>query len=108
MTFSAVPTNVGGGSNEIIDCVAWPQPNPKQLRLNMKGASDKIRVLVYTRGYVLVGAMESAGATGPGWMSAPLPSLAEQSAGTYFYRVQSLKNGAPDPGRKSGRIVLIR
>jgi hypothetical protein len=74
----------------------------------MKGPSDKIRVLVYTRGYVLVGAMESAGSSGPGWMSAPLPSLADQSAGTYFYRVQSLRNGVADGGRKSGRIVLIR
>lgn len=100
--------NGGAGPNQILECVAWPQPNPLQLRLRMAGPSDKIRVLVYSRGYVLVGMLESGGAAGPGWMSAPLPSLTDQSAGTYFYKVQSLRNGTPDDGRKSGRIVVIR
>lgn len=88
--------------------MAWPQPNPLQLRLKLAGPSDRIKVQVYTRGYVLAGSCEGPGSTVAGWMSAPLPPLSELPAGTYFFRVQSLRQGKADLGHKAGRLVLVR
>jgi hypothetical protein len=88
--------------------VAWPQPNPLQLRLKLAGPSDRIRVQVYTRGYIVVGTCEGSGPTGAGWTVAALPDLKGLPAGAYYFRVQSLRNGQADLGHKAGRLILLR
>jgi hypothetical protein len=107
-TFTALPMASGDGPNEILEAVAWPQPNPLQLRLKLAGPSDRIRVQVFTRGYVVVGTCEGSGTTSAGWTVAALPDLKGLPAGAYYFRVQSLRNGQADLGHKAGRLILLR
>jgi hypothetical protein len=98
-----------GGPNEVLEAVPWPQPNPKQFRVKLAGPSDALRIQVYTRGYVLATSCEVHSSFQAGWNSAPVPTDLDQlPAGTYFFRVQSLRQGQVGLSDKAGRLVLIK
>jgi hypothetical protein len=122
-TFTATPTpspsaspGVGGTTtpgapdafNRILEVQAWPNPNPRKIRVKMDGSCERLRVRIYSRAWVLLGESEGAGPDRAGWSSVDLPNLSEVAAGTYFYRVHSERAGNVDLGGVTGKLVLLR
>ena len=69
---------------------------------------DGFRLALYTPGMVKVAQWEQAGSYPVGWVSLPLDQALIPGAGTWFYRVEMLRNGQPIGKAGLGTLVSLR
>lgn len=71
--------------------VAFPDPNPQDLRLLMDGSAEGGRLQVYSAAMIKVAEMD-LGALNAGWNQVPLPAgITGLPRGLYFARVQAFQ-----------------
>ena len=110
---TATPTVTAGnaattGDLELLDAVAWPQPNPRHVSVLLKGPWDRLRVRVYTTAMQALGEAGSAGAGADGWVCLELPpGLAWAANGAYYFTVKASHGDASSKLLKR-RLVLAR
>ena len=103
VTATASPTP---GLAQILRAVAWPNPNPTAVQVQLTGWTPYLSLRVYTQAMRRVADVHGA-AAGPGWGQVALPAdfLAGAANGTYFFEVL-LQDSVQ--GAKAGKFVVLR
>jgi sugar lactone lactonase YvrE len=86
--------------------VPFPNPDPRQLKVDLHGACDRLRLRLYSASQVLVAQSEQPGGL-PGWNSLPLDGATRGlPPGLYLGRVDASRaDGSVD--HKAFRILLL-
>lgn len=104
-TPTAKVTASAQGPGAIIKTVAWPDPNPHQIAVDLSGACSSLTLQIYTESRFLAAEVTTQ-SVGPGWVSIALPPkiLGDAASGAYFYcvSVQNVRSKA------IGCFALIR
>lgn len=105
---TATPVNAGG-TLQVLDLRAWPNPDPAYVSVLLDGAADAVDVKVYSAALDRV-AVLSAGPCAAGWVRIPLPAdrLAALPKGLYFMRAVARRGALQSLPAKPGRFMLLR
>lgn len=89
-------------------CVAFPNPNPLSLALELEGPADQLNLKLYSRAEVLVYSLDG-GPAPAGWSRLPLPAGWEHDLanGAYYGVLQASRHGAKGK-RALVKISLLR
>lgn len=91
----------------MLSLVAFPNPNPQDLRLLMDGPADGGSLQVYSAAMVKVAEMD-LGVLNAGWNQVRLPAnVISLPRGLYFARVQALQGQRHSPWSAPLRWVLL-
>lgn len=109
-TPSATPPVSGAaattGSLRILQAVAFPQPDPSQLRVRLDGPADVLIVERYSPAYILMDRLEWRGLVA-GWNAVPLPALWSSSQGLSFIRLRARLSAVQSPPVAPIRLVYL-
>jgi len=104
-TPSFSPTSQPGQGLRIIRSLPLPNPNPRQLAVELSGPADALQVKFWTVSLKLVGGM-SARQLKAGWNSIAIPSGLLTAKGAYFYTITATRNGASASLSKPGKLMV--
>jgi hypothetical protein len=95
-SLTPAPAPASGGSPDLLQGFAQPNPNPTHLTLRLAAASDFIELRLYSDGLARVKALRLQGPWQAGWMSAALPSDFSKglASGLYYGLVRASSGGA--------------
>jgi hypothetical protein len=85
--------------------VAWPNPNPGQIAVELNGQVASLILRIYTVNMVMAAEVETM-SEGPGWVEVRIPEsfIEEAAAGVYYYRITA----AGSQKGVVGRFVLTK
>ena len=108
-TLTYTVTAVPEGQNVIKTVVPVPNPNPDHLAVDLKSSVDEVFCRIYSKGWNLI-RVEKLGPQGPGWCEIPLPVefLAGAANGTYYYVVDSKRDGGMSKQAAKGKFAVIK
>jgi hypothetical protein len=102
---SATATPAGSGTLRILAAVAFPQPNPRELRVQLDGPADRLWVERYSPAYVLLERFQVSPLQA-GWNRVTLP-YGNVAAGLSFVRLRAEREGAESPSFRPVRIIYV-
>jgi hypothetical protein len=94
-----------GGGLRIIRTLPVPNPNPKQIAVELTGPADSAQIKFWTVSLRLVGGTR-ARQLRQGWNSVPIPAGLLSANGTYFYTLTVSQLGSSASLSKPGKLVM--
>ena len=81
-----------------------PNPNPRQIAVDLSSPADELQVKFWTVSLKLVGGA-SAKQLKAGWSSLAIPKGLLAANGVYFYTITATRNGASASLAKPGKLL---
>jgi hypothetical protein len=103
---SPTPILDGGGGGKVLKILAWPQPRPLHLAVQLDGPCDAVSLRLYSMGWHRVADLTGPGCSRAGWVQVDLGGLALPS-GAYYVLGQAGKGGAWGPAAR-GKMMFLR
>ena len=92
---------------EIRCVVAYPNPNPKRLALQLSSNADSVDIEIFSKGMIL-SARSLQGAAPSGWSQVPLPDEFESLASGVYYARLNAKKGEARTAPKICKLMILK